>query len=165
MEKLWKIKIEKGRCFYQFYIVSTQKPVFVPETSLGKLRRSFSPLGKGYPSHLPPIFYISQEQEASVEKVQNMHGFDLKKLTSKYIILSINNPQKKSLYEISLFRRGVKRFFRKNYILAKDKKEAIEYSTVFKPTYKVKVKKAKKMDCYPIVEVTTDRIILDREIH
>ncbi|MEA1965123.1 MAG: hypothetical protein U9O41_08410 [Candidatus Aerophobetes bacterium] len=108
-DKLWKIEIgEKGN-FYQFYLISMQKPIFVLETGFGKFRRMFTLFsGSYYSPQLPPIFHISPGQKATAEKTQKMHGFNLHKLTSRHIILSIENPGEKSLYEISLFSKKIK---------------------------------------------------------
>ena len=161
-DKLWEIKIGEGGDFYELYLISTQKPVFIEETAFGKFRRMFSSFGTNY--HFPqlPIFYVSRGQEAVAKEASSMHGFSLQELTPQHIILSINNPQKKSLYEITLFNRKIKNFFRKEYLLAFNKKEALSYSDRFKADYQIIVKKAKKIDCYPIVDITEDRIILNR---
>jgi len=168
-DKLWKIEISEEGNFYQFYLVSPKKPVFIAETAFGKFQRMFSLFKGGYEAtspapELPPIFYISRRQKATVQQAQDMHGFDLQKLTAQYIFLSVENLHRKSLYEISLFSRKIKSLFQKKYILAKDKKEATEHAKKFKPSYRTKVTKAKKMDCYPIVKVTEDSIVLKRKV-
>ncbi|MEA1963694.1 MAG: hypothetical protein U9O41_00975 [Candidatus Aerophobetes bacterium] len=164
-DKLWKVEISEGENSCQFYLVSSQKPIFILETSFGKFRRMFSLSSRTYPSpQLPPTFYISRRQKAKAEKTQKMYGFNLQKLTPQYILLSLKNPLGKSLYEVSLFNKKVKNFFKKEYILALNKKEAVEQSQKFKFTYRVKVTKAKKMDCYPVLSVTNNKIALKRQI-
>lgn len=163
-DKLWEVRIEEEEDSYRFYLVSSQKPLVIVETPLGKFRRMFSLFNESYPPLQLPVFYVSPRQKATVEQTQKMHGFNLQQLTPRHIILWIDNPQKKFLYEITFFSKKVKSFFKKEYILAFNKKEAVEYSSRFRPTYQVKVKKAKKMDCYPIVSITEDRIVLNRAV-
>ncbi|MBE0478376.1 hypothetical protein IBX65_04565 [Candidatus Aerophobetes bacterium] len=164
-DKLWKVEIAVQEDFYEFYLISRQKPVFVAESGMGKFRRMFSFFNQSYSvPELPPIFYIAKNQEAAAEKTDEMHGFTLQELTSKHIVLSIENPQEKPLYEISLFSKKVQNLFKKKYILAQDKKEAIKYSKRFKDIYRPKVSKARKMDCYPLVRVNREEIILSRKI-
>lgn len=161
-EKLWKIEISRENNLYTIYVVSVQKPLLIFESYLGKLRRMFEIFPAQAQFQQPPVFYISSQENATVERVQRMHGFKLQEITSENIVLSINNPKRKNLYEISLLQRKTKGFFKKKYILAADKREAIKTSEKFKKTYTVKVKKAKKIDCYPILQVTDKRIILEK---
>jgi len=159
-EKLWKVEIGQGEKSYTLYVVSTQKPVLIFESYFGKLRRMFD-LSSGKPQ-LQPVFYIPKEERAVVKKTDQMHGFKLQEITSQHIILSIKNPEKKDLYEIFLISKEIKGLLKKEYILASDKMEAARLTERFKPTYWVKVKKAKKMDCYPIVSVNNKMIILEK---
>ncbi|MBC7189946.1 hypothetical protein H5U35_07055, partial [Candidatus Aerophobetes bacterium] len=136
----------------------------VQETSLEKLKRTFAFFpSQTFPPSLPPVFYISREQEAHAEQTDRMHGFPVEGLTQEHIILSVENPELKSLYEVSLFSKKIRNFFKKKYILAKDKKEALSFFLPYKASFQVRVKKAKKMDCYPIISVTSNRIVLKRE--
>jgi len=167
-EKLWKIKIGEEEGFFQFYLISTQEPVFVSETTFGKFQRRFGSLSLlGSPrmenSLSLPIFYIRKKQKATVEEVQDISGFNLQKLTPQHIILSVENPHQKSLYELALFHKNIRAFFKKKYVLASDKKEAIQYSNKFKSLYTIKATKAKKVYCYPIVTLTKDILTLNRE--
>jgi len=143
-EKLWKVEIGQGEKSYTLYVVSTQKPVLIFESYFGKLRRMFD-LSSGKPQP-QPVFYIPKEERAVVKKTDQIHGFKLQEITSQHIILSIKNPEKKDLYEIFLASKEIKGLLTER----------------FKPTYWVKVKKAKKMDCYPIVSVNNKMIILEK---
>lgn len=159
-EKLWRVEIGQEKKSYTLYVVSTQKPMLIFESYFGKLRRMFD-LSSGKPQP-QPVFYIPKEEKATVERSDQMHGFKLQHITSQHIILSIENPQEKDLYEISLASREIKGFLRKEYVLAADKIEAVRLTEKFKPIYWVKVKKAKKMDCYPIVRVNSKTIVLEK---
>jgi len=161
-EKLWKIEIGRENDVYTFYIVSVQKPMIIFESPLGKLRKIFEIFPQKSQPQQPPIFFVSSKENATVELAEKMHGYKLQKITSDSIVLSIDNPQNKDLYEISLFKRKQRSFIRKKYILAAHKKEIIKISQDFKKDYIVTVKKAKKMDCYPILSLTENEIVLKR---
>ena len=161
-DKLWKIEMGTGEYVYEFYLVSAQKPIFTIETAFGKFRRKFSFFDESHLSAKQPIFFISPGQEATAQQTREMHGFNVQELTPRHIVLSIQNSHGKSLYEIALFSKKNKNFFKKEYILASTKKEALHYSDKFRPAYRIKITKTKKMDCYPLVRVTEEKIILDR---
>lgn len=164
MDKLWRIEIGEEKNFFEFYIVSSKEPVFVQETSLEKLKRTFAFFSsETFPPSLPLVFYISRGQEAHAEQTDRMHGFPVEELTQEHIILGVENPELKSLYEVSLFSKKIRNFFKKKYIFAKDKKEALSYCLPYKSSFQIRVKKAKKMNCYPIISVTSNRIVLKRE--
>jgi len=161
-EKLWRIEIGIEDNLNTFYIVSAQKPMLIFESPFGKLRRMFDVFPAKNQSRQTPVFHISSEESATVKLTKKMHGFKLRSITAKSIILSVDNPQKNSLYEISLFKRKVKNFIRKKYIIATDKREAVKIAEKFKKNYLVRIKKAKKMDCYPILNITDTSIILGK---
>lgn len=167
-EKLWKIKIGERENSFHFYLISTQKPIFISETAFGKFKRRFGSFGSSgsffnESSLSIPIFYIGKKQKAIAEQTQNINGFNLQKLTPQHIVLSVENSHEKFLYELSLFNKNIKTFFKKEYVLASDKKEAMQYSNKFESLYTIKVTKAKKVYCYPIVNLTKDTLTLKRE--
>lgn len=160
-EKLWKVKIEEHARTYLFYVVSTRAPLLIFESYLGRLRRMFDVTAKRE-TPPQPVFHIPKEAQAKTEKTNRMHGFNLQKITSRHIVLSAENPEEKDLYEISLIHRKIKGHFKKKYVLAENKKKASQVGKEFKSSYRVKVRKAKKMDCYPVVSVDEKQIILKR---
>lgn len=159
-EKLWKVNIGEGKNSFTLYIVSCQKPLLIFESYLGKLRRMFDFSSKVREPQ--PIFYLPCQENATVEKTDRMHGFKLEQITSHHIILSVENPQEKDLYEILLTDRKKKGFLKKYYLLASSKREAIKNSDRFRSIYQTKIKKAKKMDCYPIISINRKRIVLGK---
>jgi len=164
-DTLWEIKITQEECSYKLYLISPQRPLVIKEKTLDRFRRFFSVFNESYTSLQLPILYISPQQDATVQEAEDMHGFNIQEVTPTNIILSIDNPQKKALYEIFLFSKKFKNFFKKEYILASDKKEAVSYSKKFLQKYKTaKIKIARRIDCYPILDITENKIILDRKI-
>ncbi len=159
-EKIWKIRISQGNRFYGFYVVSIEKPMIIFESYFGKLRRIFDISYKKIQSQ--PVFYVPRWEKATVKLTDEIHGFKVKEISTKHIVLEAQNPDKKYLYEITLIDKKVKGFIKKNYILARDKKDAKDLAEKFKRTYWIKVKRATKMDCYPILSVNKDRIILGK---
>jgi hypothetical protein len=159
--KLWQIRMERAGETTRLYVVSVHKPMLVFESYFGRLRRRFeiTTLKK----QNPPVFYLLAGEKAEVEKATDMHGFKLKAITEKYIILEVENPENKNLYEISLFNPRLRGFWGRKYVLSKDKREAASFAQQFKENYHISIKKATKIDSYPVEVVEKDRIILARQ--
>jgi len=160
--KLWQIRMERTGETARLYVVSVHKPMLVFESYFGRLRRRFeiTTLKK----QDPPVFYLLAGEKAEVEKATDMHGFKLKAITEKYIILEVENPENKNLYEISLFNPRLRGFWGRKYVLSKDKREAASFAQQFKEDYHVSIKKAAKIDSYPVEVVEKNRIILTRQV-
>lgn len=160
--KLWQIGMEKGGETGRLYVVSVQKPMLVFESYLGRLRRRFQiePSRRGEPL----TFYLLDGEKAEVERATDMHGFKLKAVTEKHILLEAENPGDKDLYEISLFRPRLAGFWGKKYVFSKNKKEAAGFAQQFRKEYRVSVRKAAKIDGYAIEAIEKDRIILSRQL-
>lgn len=164
--KLWKVEMGKEHgYFYEFYLASSQKPMFIAETAMEKFRRKYSFFSASRPAQkLVPAFYIAKKQRATARETNEMHGFALHEVSSQHIVLSMENPEQKSLYEICLFSKKDRVFFKKKYVLAADKKNALDYAQKFKNEYQTHVSRAKKIDCYPILSIDNEKIILNAKI-
>jgi hypothetical protein len=159
--KLWQIRMKKAGEITRFYVVSVHKPMLVFESYFGRLRRKFEITSSK--KHDPPVFYLLAGEEAEVERATDMHGFKLKAITEKHIILKMENPENKNLYEISLFNPQLRGFWRREYVFSKDKRKAASFAQQFKEKYHLSIKKAAKIDGYPVEVVEKDRIILTRQ--
>ncbi len=159
--KLWQIRMEKDGEITRLYVFSIHKPMLVFESYFGRLRRRFeiAPSKK----QDPPVFYLLAGEKAEVERATDMHGFKLKAITEHHIILEVKNLENKNLYEISLFNPRLRGLWRKEYVFSKDKREAAIFAQQFKEDYHVSIKKAAKIDSYPVEVVEKDRIILTRQ--
>lgn len=159
--KLWQIRMEKDGEITRLYVVSIHQPMLVFESYFGRLRRRFeiAPSKK----QDPPVFYLLAGEKAEVERATDVHGFKLKAITEHHIILEVKNLENKNLYEISLFNPRLRGLWRREYIFSKDKREAANFAQQFKEDYHVSIKKAAKIDSYPVEVVEKDRIILTRQ--
>ncbi len=158
--KLWQIRMEKAGETTRLYVVSIHKPMLVFESYFGRLRRRFeiAPSKK----QDPPVFYLLEGEKSEVERATDMHGFKLKAITEHHIILQVENPENKNFYEISFFNPRLRGFWRKKYIFSKDKREAASFAQQFKADYHISVRKAAKIDGYPVESIEKNRIILNR---
>jgi hypothetical protein len=135
--------------------------MLVFESYFGRLRRRFeiAPSKK----QDPPVLYLLEGEKAEVERATDMHGFRLKAITEHHIILEVENPENKNLYEISLFHPRLRGFWEKKYVFSKDKREAASFAQQFKEDYHISTRKAVKIDGYPVEVIEKDRIILNRQ--
>jgi len=119
--KLWEIRMEKAGETAKFYVVSVHKPMLVFESYFGRLRRRFeiAPSKK----QDPPRFYLLEGEKAEVERATDTHGFKLKAVTRKHILLQAENPENRNLYEISFFNPRLRGFWGRKYVFSKDRIE------------------------------------------
>ena len=159
--KLWEIRMEKAGETAKLYVVSVHKPMLVFESYFGRLRRRFeiAPSKK----QDPPRFYLLEGEKAEVERATDMHGFKLKAVTEKHIVLQAENPENRNLYEISFFNPRLRGFWGRKYVFSKDKREAASFAWQFKEDYHISIRKAVKIDGYPVEATEKDRIILKRQ--
>ena len=159
--KLWQIRMEKAGETTRLYVVSVHKPMLVFESYFARLRRRFeiAPSKK----QDPPRFYLLEGEKAEVERATDMHGFKLKAITEKHIVLQAENPENKNLYEISFFNPRLRGLWRRKYVFSKDKGEAASFAQQFKEDYHIGIRKAAKIDGYPLEAIEKDQIILRRQ--
>lgn len=159
--KLWQIRMGKTGETTRLYVVSVHKPMLMFESYFGRLRRRFEIA----PSKKldPPVFYLLEGEKAEVERATDMHGFKLKAVTENHIILEVQNPENKSLYEISFFNPRLRGFWGRKYVFSSDKKEAASFAQELAKDYHLSISKATKIDGYPLEVVEKDRLILRRE--
>lgn len=110
----------------------------------------------------PPTFYLLEGEKTEVERATDMYGFSLKGITEKHIILKVENPENKNLYEISFLNPRLRGFWRKKYVFSRDKREAASFAQQFKEDYRISIRKAAKIDGYPVEAMEKDRIVLKR---
>lgn len=159
--KLWQIRMQKTGETTRLYVVSVHQPMLVFESYFGRIRRRFEIATSKKQD--PPVFYLLAGEKAEVERATDMHGFKLKTITEKYIILEVKNPENKNLYEISLFNPRLRGFWRRKYVFSKDKREAVSFAQQFKKDYHISIRKATKIDGYPVEAIEKDQIILNRQ--
>ncbi len=159
--KLWQIRMKKAGKTARLYVVSIHKPMLVFESYFGRLRRRFEITRSKKQD--PPVFYLLEGEKAEVERATDMHGFRLKAVTEKHIILQVENPENKDLYEISFFHPRLRGFWKRKYVISKDKREATSFAQQFKEDYHVSIRKAAKINGYPIETIEKDHIILHRQ--
>ena len=163
-EYLWKVKIGEKDNEHELYVISEREPALIEETVGRKLRRlvGFTFATDYIPSN--PMFTVPRGQYGHVEQARDMYGFPLQELTEEHIVLGVENSEHRKLYEVALFSRKVLTSFQKTYVLARNKREAVEMLAERKQDYKIKAQQAKKMNCYSIVRITDTEIVLDRSI-
>jgi len=158
--KLWQIRMGKTGEIASFYVISVHKPRLVFESHFGRLKRRFEIMPSKKQD--PPTFYLVEGEKAEVERATDMHGFSLKGITEKHIILKVKNPENKNLYEISFLNPRLRGFWRKKYVFSRNKREAASFAQQFKEDYRISIRKAAKIDGYPLEAMEKDRIVLKR---
>ena len=63
----------------------------------------------------------------------------------------------------SLFNPRLRGFWGRKYVFPKDKREATSFAWQFKEDYHISIRKAVKIDGYPVEAIEKDRIILKRQ--